>query len=714
MRVKINYVGVGLLASLLFLVFHYYKGSGSRPKTTHNKILTLSTENDRTVLRTVKKTTTLATTNDDQEESNRIKFTQLQYGLDGLEHSQEAQSRHFKEELQGIKESQSQILEKQESYNEIQKEFVDRQKILEETLKNLKKHFDDEHDERMREREYGQKKLHRLIRAEKEIKKQRQQQVKEQKKNDKEQKDANESEEDEAKRMIEEQLKRDAEEADYQAEEERKEMEAERQQQREYEQEHQSHQQIQTEGAPSGLVVNNREDLNQMNERGKMTTTRNSELPSGNRIQKKKPSSVGRVYQSNYPVTFDEVAMLHIHNATYSKNTHKEVREFYDRERVSKKKYGERVLDVKRDRDVLMALFPGPNEKRDRVTDQLRVRLNVKDTKIIYLKSSVNTQQKFDNDKCKVNKCTFTNDINLLPHVDAIYSELDTIPQPFDIQNKNQIKIRFQLESSDNYPTLTSDTAIFNWTATYRVDSVLNAPYERFVTKLSVTDLPTKPLENYAKGKKKMAAWFVSNCHAGSGRQDYIKDLQKYITVDVYGLCGRKCSKKDKKCFEQLNTDYKFYMAFENSHCKDYLTEKPYWNALFYKVVPVVFGAHRDDYKRQLPPNSYILAEDFESPKHLADYLIYLDHNDDLYNQYFLWKGTGKFINTKFLCRLCTMVHLAPHFPMWYSEVNDWWGPDKTCVQPERHKHLMYSSWGNKTRPSEFSEYVHYGYKRID
>ena len=62
-------------------------------------------------------------------------------------------------------------------------------------------------------------------------------------------------------------------------------------------------------------------------------------------------------------------------------------------------------------------------------------------------------------------------------------------------------------------------------------------------------------------------------------------------------------------------------------------------------------GAHPDDYRAVAPPHSYIHVDDFESPRHLADYLKLLDQNDTLYNEYFAWKGSGSFINTKFWCR---------------------------------------------------------------
>ena len=94
-------------------------------------------------------------------------------------------------------------------------------------------------------------------------------------------------------------------------------------------------------------------------------------------------------------------------------------------------------------------------------------------------------------------------------------------------------------------------------------------------------------------------------------------------------------------------------------------------------------GARKQDYAAVAPPNSYIHVEDFTSAAELAQYLIKLDRNDDLYNQYFRWKDTGYFLNTKFWCRLCAMAHGVDDFdaPHWYRNVESWWRNNETCVR---------------------------------
>jgi glycoprotein 3-alpha-L-fucosyltransferase len=184
---------------------------------------------------------------------------------------------------------------------------------------------------------------------------------------------------------------------------------------------------------------------------------------------------------------------------------------------------------------------------------------------------------------------------------------------------------------------------------------------------------------DYNANKTKKVAWFVSNCGARNGRLAYARELSKYISVDIYGSCGPlKCPRSDKKCFELLDRDYKFYLAFENSNCRDYITEKFYVNGLGQNVLPIVMGARPEDYQRSAPEGSYIHVDEFAGPAELAAYLHRLDKDNTLYNSYFKWKGTGEFINTYFWCRLCAMLH-APKVHRHYDDVNDWWRGPGVC-----------------------------------
>ena len=70
-----------------------------------------------------------------------------------------------------------------------------------------------------------------------------------------------------------------------------------------------------------------------------------------------------------------------------------------------------------------------------------------------------------------------------------------------------------------------------NWTATYRLDSTIVAPYERFTYFSNYSGhLPSTSAGRDVKaGKTRHVAWFASNCHAGNGRGAYVNELQKYI-----------------------------------------------------------------------------------------------------------------------------------------------------------------------------------------
>jgi hypothetical protein len=98
-------------------------------------------------------------------------------------------------------------------------------------------------------------------------------------------------------------------------------------------------------------------------------------------------------------------------------------------------------------------------------------------------------------------------------------------------------------------------------------------------------------------------------------------------------------------------------------------------------------GAHPDDYKDTAPPHSYIHVEDFKSPKELADYLMKINANDTLYNEYFEWKRSGRVRNvwSEFFCRVCGMLFYVDIHPP-----PSW--PDKTTWK-EVNRCLPYNKW---------------------
>jgi glycoprotein 3-alpha-L-fucosyltransferase len=53
--------------------------------------------------------------------------------------------------------------------------------------------------------------------------------------------------------------------------------------------------------------------------------------------------------------------------------------------------------------------------------------------------------------------------------------------------------------------------------------------------------------------------------------------------------CGRFVNTSTQvRCFHELGSRYKFYLALENSDCDDYVTEKVFRNALKSGMIPVV------------------------------------------------------------------------------------------------------------------------------
>ena len=154
---------------------------------------------------------------------------------------------------------------------------------------------------------------------------------------------------------------------------------------------------------------------------------------------------------------------------------------------------------------------------------------------------------------------------------------------------------------------------LFNASMTYSRKSDIAQPHGMCSEKLPNRSKSEDILPDIASKKTELAAWFVSHCSTRSRREEYVKELTRHIPVHVYGKCGQyNCSKDDsKECDQLLKRKYKFYLAFENSLCEGYMTEK-FWKCFELDIIPVVYGL--GPYGLYAPSHSFIDVRDFASP----------------------------------------------------------------------------------------------------
>jgi hypothetical protein len=123
--------------------------------------------------------------------------------------------------------------------------------------------------------------------------------------------------------------------------------------------------------------------------------------------------------------------------------------------------------------------------------------------------------------------------------------------------------------------------------------------------------------------------WVASNCKAKNNRHNYVQELMKHIPVDSIGGCMRNAPwpNEDLSIVDVMH-QYQFYLALENSNCKDYVSEK-LLNVFQAGIVPIVDGPA--DYSPFIPhAQSVIRLDDFASPKDLAAYLKKLIADENL------------------------------------------------------------------------------------
>ena len=230
-------------------------------------------------------------------------------------------------------------------------------------------------------------------------------------------------------------------------------------------------------------------------------------------------------------------------------------------------------------------------------------------------------------------------------------------------------------ESPAYTPNLGFLNGLINWTGSYMtdadfIDGVFVVP--------GIFQDGFNSTRNYLENRTGMAAILVSHCVPE--RMNWVKKLQEYVDVDVYGNCGTlRCS----KCYEALRK-YRFYLSFENSYCKDYTTEKFHRNALQNEIVPVIISWVNTSSTRKssVPPGSFINALDFHTVKDLAEHMKTVGSRPDLYNEYFRWRSVYNIefgYDKKMFCDVCKRLHLDRHSVSSYPDINSWYSFKRNC-----------------------------------
>ncbi|XP_046542447.1 glycoprotein 3-alpha-L-fucosyltransferase A-like isoform X2 [Haliotis rubra] len=274
---------------------------------------------------------------------------------------------------------------------------------------------------------------------------------------------------------------------------------------------------------------------------------------------------------------------------------------------------------------------------------------------------------------CKYKMCTLSYDRQDLPKADVVLVDGFNLhkgaPPP---RSANQMFALFSFEPP-TYLTIPSEWKdAFNWTITYRPDSDVWRPYG--IVRKRPSGLKGKNYEKLVKEKTNSVAWFVSRCASHSQREKYVKELERYIDIDVFGKCGdAKCG---RDCYEKLKS-YKFFLAFENSFCENYVTEK-FFKTFLHDVVPVVRGG--PNYKNLFGGGYIIDSKDFANIRELGYYLNFLLTNDKAYIELLKEKDTLKVYFPLPWCGLCEKVH-KPFLKQTYADINQWLSKEK-CYSP--------------------------------
>lgn len=283
---------------------------------------------------------------------------------------------------------------------------------------------------------------------------------------------------------------------------------------------------------------------------------------------------------------------------------------------------------------------------------------------------------------CPVNNCYVTKKPTNIVKADAVVfhvRDLEVFSFPSH-RAQNQVWILYSMEppwlEMRDFRRLNN---LFNWTMSYRRNSTILMKYGFIGQRQKSDTADTHFLTDLLKRKLNRAVWFVSNCNTDSNREEYVGHLRKIYPVDVIGGCGTKgCElSESRQCYDEVAKRYKFYLAFENAICQDYVTEKLF-NSLEFPMIPVTLGGV--NYSNMTPSYSIINAMEFASPEDLGHYLWKVSRNDTLYMSYFKWKSKYRSYFQPWMCDLCEKLHEKMPSNVIY-DVYNWWHEEGSCLR---------------------------------
>ncbi|XP_028991083.1 alpha-(1,3)-fucosyltransferase 7 [Betta splendens] len=271
-----------------------------------------------------------------------------------------------------------------------------------------------------------------------------------------------------------------------------------------------------------------------------------------------------------------------------------------------------------------------------------------------------------DGDKClemyNISGCVLTDNTSLFSTADAVVFHHHELSKglaslPVHLHRPlSQHWVWMSLEPPDNSANLEGLNGLFNWTMSYRRDADIPIPYGETVPGGAAQPMHAAP------NRSCLVSWVISKYRPQQSRARVYQDLKKHIGIEVYGrwnnkpLSRRKLLPTIAKCL--------FYLSFENSEVKDYISEKLWRNAFQAGVVPVVLGPSRATYEALAPPHSFIHVSDFSSAAALAAHLQRVAADGGAYDAYLQWHRTHRVRTStdwrERLCQICVRYTRLP------------------------------------------------------